>query len=442
MTSLSQRVIFGGSLLLVMCSSEPATVSAQAPAAAPQYVGPGSCASSSCHGSVEPKLETRVLQNEYSIWVVKDRHAGAFEALTNPVSQRMAKILKLPASADASPKCLGCHALAVPPAQQARSFTPRDGVSCESCHGPASAWLGPHTTRGWTHQQSVQAGMFDTKDLVRRAEKCLSCHLGTPENFVDHEMIAGGHPDLYFELDAFSAVMPAHWREPIKEDPWREVRAWAVGQAVQLREGLRQVARRAESGPWPEFAELQCYTCHHALTPPEQSWRQERGYGNRRPGEPPWNASRYAVFRSLVSAVNADAAKSLEADLARIAEDAGRADADRRALAQVAANAANAADNLARQLATARIDSAMVLRLQKRICADADYLAASGERAAEQAAMALDSLYNVYARNARPANEKEARAAIQALFEHLRNPNAFRPQTFSAQMARINSLLN
>jgi len=27
--------------------------------------------------------------------------------------------------------------------------------------------------------------------------------------FVDHEMIAAGHPDLYFELDSFSAVMRA-----------------------------------------------------------------------------------------------------------------------------------------------------------------------------------------------------------------------------------------
>jgi hypothetical protein len=236
--------------------------------------------------------------------------------------------------------------------------------------------------------------------------------------------------------------MPAHWREPLKEDAWREVRAWAVGQAVQLREGLRQLARRAEQGQWPEFAEMQCYSCHHALTPPEQSWRQQRGYAGRRPGEPPWNASRYAVFRSLASAVNADAAKSLEADLARIAESAGRPDADRRALAQLAANAADTADNLSRLLVTMKMDAALLLRLQKRICGDAEYLSGQGERAAEQAAMALDSLFVVYARNARPANEKEVRAAIEKLFEHLRNPNAFDPQTFNAQLNRIGSLLN
>ncbi len=56
--------------------------------------------------------------------------------------------------------------------------------------------------------------MVDTRDLVKRTEKCLSCHLGSEEKFVDHEMIAAGHPDLFFELDSFSAVMPRHWKEP------------------------------------------------------------------------------------------------------------------------------------------------------------------------------------------------------------------------------------
>ncbi len=51
---------------------------------------------------------------------------------------------------------------------------------------------------------------------------------------------------------------------------------------------------------WPEYSEMQCYACHHSLTPPEQSWRQARGLRGRRPGDPPWNASRYAVFRDVV----------------------------------------------------------------------------------------------------------------------------------------------
>ena len=132
----------------------------------------------------------------------------------------------------------------VPAAQRARTFDLSEGVSCESCHGPAAAWLGPHTERDWTHEKSVALGMYDTRDLTKRTEKCLSCHLGNEEKSVDHEMIAAGHPDLYFELDSFSAVMPRHWKEPGEpgepenSDPWYDVRELSTGQAVQLQQSL------------------------------------------------------------------------------------------------------------------------------------------------------------------------------------------------------------
>src|SRR5262245_55198445 len=57
------------------------------------YTGPGSCAAASCHGSVRPVAGSRILQTEYTTWVVQDKHARATEVLNNPVSLRMAKIL-------------------------------------------------------------------------------------------------------------------------------------------------------------------------------------------------------------------------------------------------------------------------------------------------------------------------------------------------------------
>ena len=35
---------------------------------------------------------------------------------------------------------------------------------------------------------------------------------------------------------------------------------------------------------WPEYSELSCFACHHALTPAKDSWRQAHGYAERRPG--------------------------------------------------------------------------------------------------------------------------------------------------------------
>src|SRR5258705_7258126 len=128
-----------------------------------KYIGPGSCAATSCHGSVKPVAGSRILQNEYSTWILKDKHSRAYQALTGDVGERMARILKLGAKPEESPKCLACHALYATPEQQGRKFEIAEGVSCENCHGPASGWLGPHTTTGWLHDKSVELGMAETR---------------------------------------------------------------------------------------------------------------------------------------------------------------------------------------------------------------------------------------------------------------------------------------
>src|SRR6202140_1039729 len=120
-----------------------------------KYIGPGSCAATSCHGSGKPVADSRILQNEYSTWIIKDKHSKAYQALTGDIGERMARILKLGSKAADAPKCLACHALYTTPAQRGRPFEIADGVSCESCHGPSSAWLGPHTERQWAPEKSV-----------------------------------------------------------------------------------------------------------------------------------------------------------------------------------------------------------------------------------------------------------------------------------------------
>src|SRR6202790_2633038 len=60
-----------------------------------KYIGPGSCAATSCHGSVKPVAGSRILQNEYSTWILQAKHSRAFQALTGEVGERMASLLKL-----------------------------------------------------------------------------------------------------------------------------------------------------------------------------------------------------------------------------------------------------------------------------------------------------------------------------------------------------------
>jgi hypothetical protein len=443
--TLRRAVVWLGAIFFASMNPPRA---ANPPADAGKYTGPGSCSSTSCHGSVKPRAENRIFQNEYSIWAVKDKHAKAYDALTGPIGERMGRILNLGKSEQAA-KCLACHALDVPAEARAKTFDLSEGVSCESCHGPASAWLGPHTTRTWTHEQSVAAGMYDTRNLARRTEKCLTCHLGTQEKFVDHEMIAAGHPDLYFELDSFSAVMPRHWKTPretapgvpAENDAWSGVREWGTGQAVQLRASMERVTWRAKSKNWPEYSELQCFACHHSLTAPEQSWRQERGYPGRRPGDPPWNASRYTVFRELAHQVDNDAATRLDDQVAQLAKSLSQLNPDRDSVVAASASAATLSNQIAARIETQPYDAAMTLRLLQHISNDADAISNEGERAAEQAAMALDSLFIAYARTEKVANDAEVRAAVNGLFQQLENPSNYNPADFSRQMHKVGSLL-
>jgi hypothetical protein len=414
-----------------------------------QYAGPGSCNATSCHGSIRPRAESRILQTEYSTWVVKDKHSRAFQALTGPVGLRMGRLLKLATRSDEAPKCLVCHSLSVPVDKRARTFELNEGVSCENCHGPSGGWLGGHTTRDWTHEGSLKLGMYDTRNLIRRTEKCLSCHLGTQEQFVDHEMIAAGHPDLYFELDSFSSVMPRHWKVPRESAPgkpaedgaWTGMREWSTGQAVQLRAALERVSWRAKGKVWPEYAELDCFACHHSLGPANQSWRQEHGYAARRAGDPPWNVSRYIVFQRLAEIVDPATAQELQAKLARVQQEMNKLNPDRDAVVAAATAAKPPAQRLAEKLEVMSYDPATARRVLEAITGDADAIAYSGERAAEQSAMALDALFIAYSSNAKPANATEVRAAINGLFQQVENPSAYNPDAFSRQMHKVQALL-
>jgi len=435
--SLAAAALIAG--LTVSIAAAPIVVAAtplaivQAPAAH-AYTGPGSCAAAACHGSIRPVPGSAILQTEYTTWIAQDRHARAAEVLSQPLSVRMAKILGL-AAANSAPKCLGCHTLDAPAATQGRTFA-SEGVSCEACHGPASAWLGPHTTKTWTHAQSVQAGMFDTKDLVKRTEICLTCHLGTADKFVDHEMIAAGHPDLVFDLEAFSAAMPRHWRPVTEADPFAPVRSFIVGQLVHLRGSMERLARRAAAPAWPEYAELDCFACHHSLTRAEDSWRQRDADGARRPGDPALNVARWVTARHVLAAQDAKAATELSEVMAALERDASRRRPNDGQIAALTTRARSILDLAIARAITAKPEAATAARLLRAIAADAEDIATRGERAAEQAAMAMETLYLATA-----ASDTALRPAFDELFQQFKNPSAYDPRRFVAQVKKIDAAL-
>jgi hypothetical protein len=438
-------------------SAQPASSGAQA------YMGVGSCSAPQCHGSISPLTTSKagVRQNEYTHWVSLEKHSKAYEVLLRERSLVIAKNLKMPEAPAQSERCLVCHAMFAPKELQGAKYQLEDGVSCEACHGGAKIWLENHVGRDYN--DLLKEGMYDTRNLAKRAEKCVSCHIGdaTRHRDVDHELIAAGHPDLVFELDTFTAILPPHWRIAQDEGGGK---AWVVGQAVALRESLKRLTRRTQqqsAKAWPEFAEFECFACHHEVKNvssnyyrrgPEKrlqpgtewpaSWREVRGYSGVA-GIPPWNPARYFVFRQFVQVAAPESRTTLDQELNTVntlMEKVGANAPDQ--IAAAANRAAQTVDGLLARVMNQKMDPVLASTLLRNIAGDGAVLAGGGFRVAEQAAMALQTFAPMAQKDGKPLkNEPVVNTAIDTLLKSVEKPAAYNPQQFATQMRAIHSFL-
>ena len=253
-------------------------------------MGAGSCTSSGCHAAA---VEGHAAwQSSYTVWATRDPHARAERVLHEPLAARIVELLAIRdpshpvVPAHEHTACIGCHATG-------RGTSARDGVSCESCHGPAGDWLVAHTLPGWRSAGNT-LGMVDLADPFVCGQQCAGCHVGGPPTAdgmpreVSHDLIAAGHPRLAFELRSFKRAEPPHWRDRFTAgtgaaavaasksvpgspslDPLDE---WALGRLAADHACHDQIARqsRASTRPqagtaadtWPEFTAYDCYGCH------------------------------------------------------------------------------------------------------------------------------------------------------------------------------------
>lgn len=190
----------------------------------PKFLGSQTCSSSSCHGGAGEKSD------QYTIWSTHDfHHARPYATLETARSERLAEVLKI-GNPTQSARCTVCHApfATVPAERLGHDVQVTEGVSCESCHGPAENWIRSHTRLDYTHADRVASGMRDLNNLYVRANTCVACHQN-----LDPEIRAAGHPELIFEMDGQCVTMPRHW--PKAEDkPGPQI--WLVGQLVAARE--------------------------------------------------------------------------------------------------------------------------------------------------------------------------------------------------------------
>jgi hypothetical protein len=382
------------------------------------WQGSISCASAACHNAGGPRGSRG---SEYNTWITYDPHARAGSVLYGERSKQIEKNFRgLETLQDARPErdslCLDCH---VSPHVDRLSHRTRlsleelvqEGVSCESCHGPAERWRTEHYRAGWRQLRDRQRqdnwGMTATKDLAVRADRCVACHVGAPGREVNHDLLAAGHPRLNFEFGAYQATLPKHWSE--REDKARypdlEARAWSLGQVVSARAALELLVGRAtppEAGkedgqrPWPEFAEYDCFACHHDLQ--GQSWRQARDLSRTGAGAPkkppsgilPWGTWYYAMLPELPGA-----SPKVLADLQNIKGAMQKPHPNRKAVAKQAADAAGELGSWAQQLVRRTYTDEAILDDQfAAIARDGGPLAHGSWDEAAQLYLGLAALYH------------------------------------------------
>lgn len=135
---------------------------AEDPAKGNKYVGAEKC--KTCHGA-------KAKGDMYSAWKAMD-HAKAFEVLAGDEAKKLGKEKGVD-NPQTSEKCLKCHqtAFGVAAADLEKTFDPKVGVQCESCHGP-----------GGNHVKARMAAEDDEEvadtEIVKAppAATCKTCH--------------------------------------------------------------------------------------------------------------------------------------------------------------------------------------------------------------------------------------------------------------------------
>ena len=265
-----------------------------------QYVAPivrsdlmvnasASCAATACHGGPRAGIANEFASrgSEYSLWIERDPHARSWRTICGENSLAILRRLKI-IQADgqitnqaAYDNCLACHnstgQFNTGQFSDARSGELiREGVGCNSCHGPSELWKSTHYQSTWrpsgNSANSTENGFVPADNMFARARMCASCHIGDQDRDMNHDIIAAGHPVLYYEFASYHQRLPKHWRDPESADSKRyESTQWFAGQVAALDASLTLLEARAKkalpTSQWPEFASYECSACHQKIRP-------------------------------------------------------------------------------------------------------------------------------------------------------------------------------
>jgi len=426
------KALFGMLLLL-----STATVSAETAVeaiAAHKHMGVATCSNSVCHGASQPFRDSNVMQNEFAIWQEFDPHAKTYATLSKPEAKAITAKLGLGDPAKAK-ICLDCHNDNQAPDRVGERFQVADGVGCEACHGGAEKWLNSHADRSVTHADNVAKGMYPTNDPIKRAELCLSCHMGEKERMITHRIMGAGHPRLSFELDTFTWLHPHYkigdnWTK--RKGNWNGVRDWAVGQGVAAGNLLDMLTdpKTESHGLFPELVLFDCHACHKLMQGKKWGPRQGTGLG---PGVVRLNDANLVMFRYVLAPVDKAAAQ-------RVLEETRalhRATTESRDGTFAAARKLRATLNeLLPKVAGYNYDSASLDVILAGFVADAERGEFRDFSSAEQVAMASQSVVVAFENAGKLDKERADRlhAKLDALYETVKDENNYTMARFDGAL--------
>jgi hypothetical protein len=435
-------------LILFLTGIPSAGAQNAAPTAGGQFVGVASCAGTTCHGRSEGNGAV-VRQDELMIWQDAASPAGAhsrsYAVLASPRSRDIARRLGLPnGDATRAEMCLGCHATPAPAGRRGPRFQVTDGVGCEGCHGAAGSWLASHYAVGGTHANNVQHGLAPLENPRARAAICLDCHFGSADQgqFVNHRIMAAGHPRIAFELDLFTTLQAHHTEDAdyqARKGRPNAVQTWATGQAMALERSLSLFAtsERGTEGIFPEFYFLDCHSCHRRISDnPSAEPTALANPGRPIPiGMPPYNDENMIMLSAAARVVSPELAARFERDSRAFHRAVA---SDRIGAVRAAAALRETVRALSSAFNAAQMGAPQTFAIIEAITSNAVSERFTDYAGSVQAVMATDTLLSALVSGGTVPAERAntIRGDVNLAYQAVRDPNSYDPRQFRAALGR------
>jgi hypothetical protein len=304
--------------------------------------------------------------------------------------------------------------------------------------------MASHYAVGGTHRANVARGMVALDNPRARAARCLDCHFGSAEDgqFVNHRIMAAGHPRISFELDLFSTLQQHHNEDADyaqRKGRSQPLALWAVGQAMALDRSLALFSnpQLGTEGELPEFYFFDCHTGHRRISDdPRFEPATKNTPGRPIPaGMPAYNDENMIMLSAAARVAAPQLATRFDRDSRAFHLALAR---DRPAAIAAAATLRDSARAVGNAFADQGVSRAQMFEIIDSIAGNAVSARFTDYEGSVQAVMAVDTLLSALVSSGAASASSAAaiRGDINDAYRAVRDPNAYAPRDFRASLGR------